>query len=116
MGRRRAAEAVPVAEDGIQEVVVEHRKTRRGVRTTEKVVPVLIPTKEKPGQSSRSKKGKHHQLDPEKEKADGSEVQLPVTDYTHEHQFPDEQAYDPPDDEPEQGQSQANVCTQHCLY
>jgi hypothetical protein len=110
MGRRRAAESVPAVEDGIEEVIIKHRKTKRGVRTTEKVVPVLIPTKQKSRQSSRSKKGMQRQLDPEPEKAEGSGVQVPSMDDLQTHQFIDEQVNDFPDIEPEKGQAHANVC------
>jgi hypothetical protein len=109
MGRRRAAESVPAVEDGIEEVVIKHTKTRRGVRTTEKVVPVVIPSKEKPGQSSRSKKGKQRQLDPEQvEESEGHPLNIEDTQTEH---FFDEQVDDFLTLAPEQGQSQANVCT-----
>jgi len=110
MGRRCAAESVPAVEEGIEEVIIKHTRTKRGVRTTEKVVPVLIPSKVKPGQSSRSKKGKQCQLDPELEMAQGSEVQFPSMEDTQAHQFIDEQVDDLPDVEDEQGQPQASVC------
>jgi hypothetical protein len=109
MGRRRAAESVPAVEDGIEEVIIKHTRTKRGVRTTEKVVPVLIPSKEKPGQSSRSKKGKQRQLG--LEQVEGSEGHSPTIEDTQAHQFLYEQVDDFPDVEPEQGQPQANVCT-----
>jgi hypothetical protein len=109
MGRRRAAESVPAVEDGIEEVIIKHTRTRRGVRTTEKVVPVLIPSKEKPGQSSRSKKGKQRQLDPER--AEGSGARLPSMEDTQPHQYIDEQVDDLPDLDHEQDQPQASVCT-----
>jgi hypothetical protein len=111
MGRRRAAESVPAVEDGVEEVIIKHRKTKRGIRTTEKVVPVPIPSKDMPGQSSHSKKGKQRQLDPELEKAEGSGVQIPSMDDSQTHQFIDEQVDDLPDLEAEQGQPHANVCT-----
>jgi hypothetical protein len=110
MGRRRAAESVPAVEDGIEEVIIKHRKTKRGIRTTEKVVPVLIQSKEKSGQSSRSKKGMQHQLDLEPEKAEGSRMQLPLMDDSQTHQYIDEQVDDIPDIAPEQGHPHANVC------
>jgi hypothetical protein len=103
MGRRRAAESVPAAEDGIEEVIIKHTRTRRCIRTTEKVVPILLPSKEKPGQSSRSKKGKQRQLAPEPERAEQSE-QLPPMEDTETNQFIDEQEH-------EQGQPEASVCT-----
>lgn len=72
MGRRRGPESVPAVEEGIDELVIHHRQTRRGTRTTEKVVPVVIPEKVKPGESSKSKKGKTRQADPDVTR--GSEV------------------------------------------
>jgi hypothetical protein len=111
MGRQCAAESVPAVEEGIEEVIIKHTRTKRGVRTTEKVVPILIPSKEKkPAQSSRSKKGKQCQLDPESDRAEGSVVQSPFMDDTEAHQFVEEQLNDYPDLEHEQGQPQASVC------
>lgn len=111
MGRRRAAESVPAVEDGIQEVLIEHRQTRRGVRTTAKAVPILKPAAKKPGQPSRSKKGKQRQVDPEQMEGDASEGHLPTMEDTQEYQFIDGQVDDLPDLEREQGQPQANVST-----
>jgi hypothetical protein len=114
MPRRRAAESVPEVEDGIEEVIIRHSKTKRGTRTTEKVVPVLIPGKEKPGQSSHSKKGKKPQMDPDN--AEGSQVALPTIVDTQIHQFIDEPAEDLPDLEMEKDQPQATVCTRYYLH
>jgi hypothetical protein len=114
MGRRRAAESVPAVEDDIEEVIIKHTKTRRGVRTTEKIVPPVISSKEKPGQSSRSKKGKQRQMDPEQ--VEESERHLPTIDDAQAHQFLDEQADEFLDLEPEQGQPQANVCITHHMH
>ena len=114
MPRRRAAESVPETEDGIEEVVIRHSKTKRGIRTTEKVVPVLIPSKEKPGQSSRSKKGKKPQMDPDK--AEGSQVALQTMADTQIHQSIDEEAEDLPDLEMEKDQPHATVCTRYDLH
>jgi hypothetical protein len=52
---------------GIEEVVIKHTKTKRGtVWTTETVVPVLHPPKEKLRQSSQlKKKGKQPQIWPD---------------------------------------------------
>ena len=63
MVRRRAAESVAATEEGIEEVVIRHRQTRSGVWTTQHVVPVLIPVKEKVARSSRSRKVKKGQED-----------------------------------------------------
>jgi len=45
MGRRRAAESVPEVKEGIEEIIIQHAKTKRGVRTTQKSVPILVPSK-----------------------------------------------------------------------
>lgn len=103
MPRRRPAESVPEVEDGIKEVLIEHRKTKRGIRTTAKVVPVLKPSKKKPGQSSRSKKGKQHQVDPEQMEGVGEAGTIEDTPGVGEL------VDDFPDFEPEGGQSQAMV-------
>ena len=113
MGRRRKAQAVPAVEENIQEVITTHRQTTRGVRTTEKVVPVLKPSKDKPGQPSHSKKGKERQIDP---KQTGQVTDhFPITDNAPEDQFFDEQVDSLPDLEPDQGRPQANVSIGHYL-
>jgi hypothetical protein len=76
----------------------------------EKVVPIPVPRKEKPGQSSRSKKGKQRHLDPEPERVEGSGVQFPALEDTQLDQFIDEQVDDPLDIEHEQDQPQTSVC------
>jgi hypothetical protein len=116
MGRRRAAESVPAVEEGIEEVIIKHTRTKWGVWTTEKVVPVLIPSKEKPGQTSHSKKGKQRQGGPEPERAEGSGVQSPFMEDIEAHQFVEEQVDDLPDLEHEPGQPQASVCTRLHLH
>jgi hypothetical protein len=100
---------VPDAVKGIEEVVIKHTKTKRGtVRTTETVVPVVRPPKEKSGQSSRSKKkGKQPQIQPDE--AEGSGGALPIIDNTQTHPYMDEQ-YDLPDAAPEDSQPHATVC------
>jgi hypothetical protein len=65
MVQRCADESVPAVQQGIKEVVIQHWRTRHGVRTTEKAVPVLILEKPKCGQSSCSKKGQKAHVDPE---------------------------------------------------
>lgn len=70
MVRRRADESAPAVEDGIEERVIRHARTKRGIRTTEKVVPVLSPVKKK---SSHSK-GKKGQLGPESAEGSGNVV------------------------------------------
>src|ERR1700744_1696232 len=101
MGRRRAAESVPAVEKGIEEVIITHRKTRRGVRTTEKTVPVLVPSKEKSEQPSSSKKGKRRQLHPAEVEA--SKGQPSTMNAAMEHEFTDEQVDHLPHPEMEQG-------------
>jgi hypothetical protein len=95
---------IPDAVKGIQEVVIKHTKTKRGtIRTTETVVPVLRPPKEKSGQSSRSKKkGKQPQIQPDD--AEGSGGAIPIIDHAQNQLFTDEQEYDPPDPAPEDSQ------------
>ncbi len=114
MGRRRAAESVPEVEDGIEEIVIWHAKTSRGFWTTEKSVPIIVPTKEKSGQPSCSKKGKQHELEPNR--AEGSGEGVTTMDDTQTHQFMDEQEYDLPDLEPEERQPQANVCSTDFIF
>jgi hypothetical protein len=100
---------VPDAVKGIDEVVIKHTKTKRGtVRTTEKVVPVVRPPKEKSGQSSRSKKReKQPQILPDE--AEGSGGAIPIIDDTQTHLYIDEQ-YDLPEAAPGDSQPQATVC------
>ena len=95
---------VPDAVNGVVEVVTRHTRTKRGtIRTTEKVIPVLRPTKETSGESSKSKKkGKKPPNRPED--AEGFGGAIPVMEdtqaYTGDHE------YDPPDlapDSPPQG-------------
>jgi hypothetical protein len=114
MPRRRAAESLLPAEDGIEEVIVRHRRTQRGIRTTEKAVPILLPSKAKPEQSSHSKKGKKKdQL--ESDTAEGSQVILNSLGDTQAQQFTDEQMEGLPDDDMEQGRPQPTVCIRHHL-
>jgi hypothetical protein len=117
MPLRRAAESVPDAEDGIEEVVIRHRRTKRGVRTTEKVVPVLRPGKVNSGQPSKSKKGKQSQPPSqlETDNAEGSGGAFPTIDDVQTDQFIDEQEDGLPDLGTEQSQPDAKVCTRHHL-
>ncbi|KAH9048857.1 hypothetical protein EDB84DRAFT_1556524 [Lactarius hengduanensis] len=105
MPQRRAAESLLPAEDGIEEVIIRHRRTKRGIQTTEKAVPILLPSKAKPAQSSHSKKGKKNdQL--ESDTAEGSQVILNSLGDTQSQQFIDEQMEGLPDDDMEQGRPQ----------
>lgn len=62
MARRRANESALATEQGIEEVVIQHRKTKSGrIRTTQKTVPVVIPVNQKASRSSRSKTKKKDQ-------------------------------------------------------
>jgi hypothetical protein len=108
MVRRRADEPVPAMEHGIEEVIIRHRKTKRGVRTTEKSIPVLIPVKDKPGKSSHYNGRQNGQLDPEC--LMGSEVNIPTINDASFHQCTDEQPYDHPDGDVEKEETQSNVC------
>ncbi|KAH8994300.1 hypothetical protein EDB86DRAFT_2829803 [Lactarius hatsudake] len=102
---RCAAESLLPAEDGIEEVIIHHRRTKRGIRTTEKAVPILLPSKAKPGQSSHLKQGKYDdQLG--SDTAEGSQVILNSLGDTQLQQFIDEQMEGLPDDEMEQGRPQ----------
>jgi hypothetical protein len=92
-------------EQGIEEVLIRHRKTRRGVRTTEKSIPVLITVKDKLGQNSQSKKG--GVSDPEL--ADGSQAIIPTTDNATLCQCDDEHVYDHHDVDMERDQPQTKV-------
>ena len=114
MGRRRAAQSVPAVPDDVEEVIIKRRKTKRGVRTMEKVAPAIIPKKNKPGQSSNTKKGKQHQLDPEQMDPPGSD--FPTVEDTEAAQFIDEEVDDFPGLEDGQGQPHANVCTGSHLH
>ncbi|KAH9005466.1 hypothetical protein EDB86DRAFT_2825116 [Lactarius hatsudake] len=114
MPRRRAAESLLPAEDGIEEVIIHHRRTKRGIRTTEKAVPILLPSKAKPGQSSHLKQGKDDdQLG--SDTAEGSQVILNSLGDTQSQQFIDEQMEGLPDDEMEQGQPQPTSKYLHML-
>ncbi|KAH9007925.1 hypothetical protein EDB84DRAFT_1447239 [Lactarius hengduanensis] len=116
MPRRRAAESLLPAEDGIEEVIVRHRRTKRGIRTTEKAVPILLPSKAKPAQSSHSKKGKKNdQL--ESDTAEGSQVILNSLGDTQSQQFIDEQmeGLPVPDDDMEQGRPQPTTVMEQWL-
>ncbi|KAH8999650.1 hypothetical protein EDB86DRAFT_3075718 [Lactarius hatsudake] len=84
---------VPDIVDGIEEVVIKHTKTKRGtIRTTEKVVPVVRPQKERPGQPSRSRKTgpkpQHHA-----ETANTSETPVHTPEDPHMYPYTDEQQY-----------------------
>lgn len=114
MGRRRADESVPEVEHGIEEVLIRHRKTRRGFRTTEKCVPVAIPVKDTLGQPSKSKGGLNGISDPEQ--AEGSQV-IPLTIDDASHECAEEQIYDHLDGDMEHDQFQTNVClSYHPLF
>jgi hypothetical protein len=106
MPRRRAAESVPDVEDDIEERIIRHTKTKRGIRTMEKVVPVL--RKDKPAKPSKSKKGKQPPL--ETDIAEGSGGALPTYDDTHTPQFIDDQDDGFPDLGTAQGQAESKVC------
>ncbi|KAI9436444.1 hypothetical protein H4582DRAFT_2078560 [Lactarius indigo] len=106
MPRRRAAESLLPAEEGIEEVIIHHRRTKRGIRTTQKSVPILLPTKAKAGESSNSKKGKKDKaLDPAT--AEGSQMASASFKDTQAEQWIDEQMDEPPNDETKQSQPQA---------
>jgi hypothetical protein len=110
-----ADELVPTMEHGIEKVLIHHRKTRHGVQTMEKHIPVLIPVKDRPGKSSQSKGRQRGLLDLECPK--GSEVTIPTIDNALFHQCTDEQIYDHPDSDMKNDQSQSKACLCcHCLF
>src|ERR1700761_6367765 len=102
---------VPDIVEGIEEVVIKHTRTKCGtIRTTEKVVPVVRPQKEKSGQPSRShKKNTQPQVQAETAEVSGRSIpthgDLQIGLYTDE-QYMDEQQYSLHDAE-EYGQPQA---------
>jgi hypothetical protein len=108
MDQCRADKPVPAVEHGIEEVFIQHRKTKHGFQTTEKCVPVLIPVKDKLGQPSHSKGGLKGISD--LEQAEGSQVIPPMIDDVSLHKCADEHIYDHPYGDMENDQYQANVC------
>ncbi|KAH9011462.1 hypothetical protein EDB84DRAFT_1445140 [Lactarius hengduanensis] len=84
---------VPDIVDGIEEVVIKHTKTKRGtIRTTEKVVPVVRPQKERSGQPSRPrKKGTQPQHHAENANTSGTAIRTPDSEDPHMHLYTDEQ-------------------------
>jgi hypothetical protein len=114
MVRRRADESVPAVEHGIGEVVIQHRQTRRGVWTTEKVVPVLIPEKPKPGWTSCSKKAQKGQIDPDL--AEHMMALDPIMDLPQAPAYFDEQVSDTFDIDAVEGMpKKSNVCVTNIL-
>jgi hypothetical protein len=106
---------VPDAVEGIEEVVIKHTKTKRGtIRTTEKVVPVLRPQKEHSRESSRSKKGTQHRIQPDG--SEGSGVPTLTMGDKQIPQYMDNQEYDLLDVAEEDTQPQATVGTRFHLY
>jgi len=101
---------VPNAVKGIEDVIVTHTKTKRGTRTREKVIPVVLPKPEGSGQSSKSKKGSPANSQPN---TPGSERAIPTevpAEYVEDAQFPGEQDYGFPDPIAEPRRPQASVC------
>ena len=95
---------------GIEEVVSKHIRTKRGtIRTTEKVIPVLRPTKETPAQSTRSKK-KGKQPQHCSDVAEGSGGAIPVIDDVQTFPYMDEHDYGLPDTAPEDSRPRITVC------
>ena len=115
MGRRRGPELVLAVEEGIDELVIHHRPTRRGTQTTEKVVPVVIPEKIKPGESSKTKKGKMRQVDPNV--TNSSKVPIGAIQYLDEQAglCPNQDEDYHPDPEDAHDHPEANVCVQFSL-
>jgi hypothetical protein len=108
---------IPDAVEGIEEVVIKHTKTKRGtIRTTEKVVPVLHPQKERSGESSRTKKKKGTQHEIQPDVSEGSGRPTPTMGDKQIHQYVDNQDYDLLDGVEEDTRPQASVSTRFHLY
>ena len=118
MGRRCSAEDILEVEDGIDKVMINHRKSRHGTQTTEKAVLVVIhknlTVKPVPSKQSK-KKGKVHQ--PDSDIAGGPEMPInTIADSgRHANFFTDEQVDDFPDLDEVQTNSQTNVHVQSIL-
>lgn len=101
---------VPVAVKGIEEVVIKHTRTKRGtIRTTETIIPIVRPPKEKKaGQTSRSrKKGNQAQSQPAKPDRSGGGGGVPTIDNTQTDQYIDEDLYEDLEAPPDTRQPQA---------
>jgi hypothetical protein len=105
MVRRRADEPALPVEHGIEERVIQHVKTKRGIRTKEKSVPILKSVKKKP---SRSKPRKD-QSGPELA-AEGSGATVPLVTPSN-YQYDEGQVDGLHDVYPEHDQPPPSVCT-----
>jgi hypothetical protein len=107
---------VPVAVKGISEVVSKHTITKRGtIRTTEKIVPILRPSKgTTSGRSSRSRT-KAQQPQNQQNEVDASEGAPPTFDNAQPHPYVDEDLYEHPEATSEGPRPQATtVCIGGC--
>jgi hypothetical protein len=99
---------VPNAVKGIEEVVVTHTKTKRGtIRTKEKIVPVVLPMQERPGQTSKSKKNSPPQLNSSDTHV--PEKVIPTAHPAEDNPYLDDQEYLLPDPTTEESQQRATV-------
>jgi hypothetical protein len=111
MPRRRAAESVPEVEHDIEEVIIRHRKNKRGaVRTQEKSIPIVIPNVDAPRQSERLRNRKLTPLD--RSNAEGSQRAMPTMSDTQTSHFMDDPMEEFLNLETETDPPQASVCIQ----
>jgi hypothetical protein len=97
-------------EEGIDELVVHHRMTKRGTQTTRKVVPVPLPAKAKPGKCSQSRNGKKQQVDLEVGNGSGVPTNARQDPDIQADIFIDEQDDPLPDPEDECNHPETTVC------
>ena len=103
----------------IAEVVVTHTKTKQGtVRSTEKIVPIVLPQEEHSGPSSKSRK-KNEPLQPRPKDARESEHAMGMIDGACGNSYLDdrENLFPDPDPDPaiEEDQPRTPVCP-HLIY
>jgi hypothetical protein len=107
---------VPNAVKGIDEVVVKRTNTTRGTLTSQKVVPVVLPTIQK-GESSRMKKKKGSELQDQSSKDNQSEMAIHTdTANDTQAQFLGEHEYDFTEHVAEEHHPQVTVCIRVNLH
>ena len=105
---------VPNAVKGIEEVVVKRTNTKRGTVTSQKVVPVVLPTTQK-GESSKTKKGSELQDQSSKDNQSEMAVHIDTADDTQAQLF-SEHEYDFPEHVAEEHHPQVTVCIRVNLH
>ncbi|KAF8262069.1 hypothetical protein EI94DRAFT_1705049 [Lactarius quietus] len=96
---------VPNAVPGIEEAVVKHTRTKMGrTRTTEKVVPVILPSL---AASSKSKKVSRDKVKPIVQESERAIPTQGLTEHAEEHEYPDEHEYGRPEFTTQDSQPQA---------